>query len=119
MVALSSEERDEFEGLREIARSVPAKNRTNRRVLVIDEIQSKRHQEGREQGYSITKEEYQKRLDALETEAGDRLNYVSSQGVLFAEMVEGQIYATSIYVNNIYQKILKIFRIFCQKVGLV
>ncbi|MEE0237615.1 MAG: LPD38 domain-containing protein [Bacteroidales bacterium] len=43
------------------------------KVLVIDEIQSKRHQEGRDRGYSIRGEEYQKRLDSLETEAGDRL----------------------------------------------
>lgn len=44
-----------------------------RRVLVIDEIQSKRHQEGRDKGYSMSREEYKKRLDALETEGGERL----------------------------------------------
>ena len=37
------------------------------RVLVIDEIQSKRHQDGREKGYkSITKKEYDATVDAIE-----------------------------------------------------
>ena len=43
------------------------------KVLVIDEIQSKRHQEGRDRGYSMSREEFQKKLDALETEGGERL----------------------------------------------
>jgi hypothetical protein len=71
--SLTAEEKAEFERLRNIARSIPMKERTRRRVLVIDEIQSKRHQEGRERGYSMSREEYQKRLDALETEGGERL----------------------------------------------
>ena len=49
--SLTAEEKAEFERLRDIARSIPMKERTRRRVLVIDEIQSKRHQEGREKGY--------------------------------------------------------------------
>jgi hypothetical protein len=44
-----------------------------KKILVIDEIQSKRHQEGREKGYSMTIEEYEKRLNALEQEGGERL----------------------------------------------
>lgn len=48
--ALTAEEREEFMRLRDIARSVPFGKRTNRRILVIDEIQSKRHQDAREKG---------------------------------------------------------------------
>ncbi|MBO5770420.1 MAG: hypothetical protein J6R23_04130, partial [Spirochaetales bacterium] len=43
------------------------------RVLVIDEIQSKRHQEGRDKGYSMSIGEYEQRLNALETERDERL----------------------------------------------
>ncbi|MBQ5639420.1 MAG: hypothetical protein IIV12_00835, partial [Bacteroidales bacterium] len=49
--SLTSDERAEFERLRDIAKSIPFAKRISRRVLVIDEIQSKRHQDGREWGY--------------------------------------------------------------------
>ena len=45
----------------------------HRKILVIDEIQSKRHQEGRDKGYSMSIEEYEQRLNALETERAERL----------------------------------------------
>lgn len=73
LMDLTPEERAEFERLRSIKEQIPYRESRKRRVLVIDEIQSKRHQEGREQGYSMTENEYQKRLDALETEGGERL----------------------------------------------
>lgn len=67
------EEKDEFVRLMQVKNSIPMSSRMGRKVLVIDEIQSKRHQEGRDKGYSMTSSEYQKRLDALETEGGARL----------------------------------------------
>ncbi len=67
------EEKDEFVRLMRVKNSIPMSSRMGRKVLVIDEIQSKRHQEGREKGYSMTSSEYQRRLDALETEGGERL----------------------------------------------
>lgn len=70
--ALTEEERAEFERLREIARSIPAKNRTNRRVLVIDEIQSKRHQTGRDEGYQ-NRSAYDKAVAELDARSDELL----------------------------------------------
>lgn len=50
LIKLSIEEIREFERLRKAKEQIPF-NQSKERVLVIDEIQSKRHQEGREKGY--------------------------------------------------------------------
>ena len=63
---LSGEERDQL--VRLIKKANKAASR--KRVLVIDEIQSKRHQEGREKGYRTPEEDAAQREYA---EAGDRL----------------------------------------------
>ena len=47
--AISNEELYEFQELQ--AQSMAATDKTEKRILVIDEIQSKRHQEGRQKGY--------------------------------------------------------------------
>ena len=48
--AISNEELYEFQELQ--AQSMAATDKTEKRILVIDEIQSKRHQEGRDKGYA-------------------------------------------------------------------
>lgn len=73
LISLTPKEKAEFERLRSIKNQIPYSQSRNRKILVIDEIQSKRHQDGREKGYSMTEEEYNRRLEALETEQADRL----------------------------------------------
>ena len=68
---LSDEEKAERDRLQKEADAAFAKTRDYRddKVLVIDEIQSKRHQEGREKGYvSADLDRLQKELDALRDE---------------------------------------------------
>ena len=46
-----------------------------KRVLVIDEIQSKRHQEGREHGYAVSEEKATREMDAFLSKMKDKYHY--------------------------------------------
>lgn len=48
------------------------------RVLVIDEIQSKRHQEGRERGYKVSREKADAEMDKFMKRMHDKYNFSSS-----------------------------------------
>ena len=79
--SLTAEEKAEFERLRDIARSIPMKERTRRRVLVIDEIQSKRHQEGREKGYRVTNvDKWLKDNNVEVVETGEFFEFIKNGG---------------------------------------
>lgn len=72
---MTEEEVAEYNRFKAIKESVPMKD-SRERVLVIDEIQSKRHQEGREKGYLDVKEYRRK-----ERELNDSLDEIIEQRV--------------------------------------
>ena len=79
---LSDEEKAVRDRLQKEADAAFAKTRDYRddKVLVIDEIQSKRHQEGREKGYvSADLDRLQKELDALRDEYNEYTEYIEKK----------------------------------------
>ena len=63
--ALTDEQMNKLQRLK--AASMSASDKTERSVLVIDEIQSNRHQEGREKGYATSKEDVAKATEAFQS----------------------------------------------------
>ena len=73
---ITMEEYEERERLREERDSIPESR--SQRVLVIDEIQSKRHQEGREHGYKVSREKADAEMEKFMDQMHSKYEFTSS-----------------------------------------
>ena len=89
--ALTDEQMSELQSLK--AASMSASDKTEQRILVIDEIQSKRHQEGREKGYArgpkVSLTELKQKAQDFEQEMIDKYHPKDLGIVPFASAMRG------------------------------
>lgn len=78
----SSEEKETYDAMfrriKDLQKEHGSKISVNKKVLVIDEIQSKRHQEGRDSGYKVSKEKADAEMDKFMKRMHEKYDFSSS-----------------------------------------